>query len=55
MIIPIGNAAIIDTDCNPYIEFSAKRRPIGSRMKMIAHNVRIALWGSSFAPILLYE
>jgi hypothetical protein len=43
MMIPIGNAAIIETDCNPYIEFSAKIRPIGRRIKMTAHNVRIAL------------
>lgn len=55
MIIPIGKAAIIETDCKPYMEFSAKRSPIGRSMKIIAHKVRIALWGSSLAPIRLYE
>ena len=37
MIIPIGKAAIIETDCKPYMEFSAKRSPIGRSMKIIAH------------------
>ena len=55
MIIPIGNAAIIDTDCKLYIEFSEKISAMGKIMKTTAQNVRSFLSGSSSMPSLLYE
>lgn len=45
MIIPIRNAAMIDTDCKPYMEFSENSKAIGKRINITAQNVRIALCG----------
>ena len=53
MIIPIGKAAMILTDCKPYMEFSAKIKPIGKRINITAQRVRMALCGSSSGEIRL--
>ena len=39
MIMPIENAAIIDTDCKLYIDSSLKSSAIGSKINTIAQNV----------------
>ena len=45
--MPIGNAATILTDCRLFMELSAKRSAIGSRISRIHHMSWMALCGSS--------
>ena len=50
---PIGNAAIILTDCRLYKVFSEKIRLIGSMINNNAQMVRMILLGSSSGEIYL--
>ena len=55
IIIPIGKAAIIDTDCKLESEFSANISAIGNIINTTDQNVLIILLGFSLFSILLYE
>lgn len=54
MIMPIGNAAIIDTDCKLYIDSSLKSSAIGSKINTIAQNVLTFLSGST-SDLIFYK
>lgn len=53
--IPIGKAAIIDTDCRLYMEFSAKISAIGNKINSIDQKVLTFLSGSASIGSFLYE
>ena len=51
--IPMGNAAIIDTDCKLYIDSSLKISAMGNSINTTAQNVFMRLSGSASALIFL--